>query len=25
VLIHPDPEGHAPEELGYIPSQSVQH
>ena len=25
VLIHPDPEGHAPEELGYIPSQSVEH
>jgi ferrous-iron efflux pump FieF len=25
VLIHPDPEGHAPEELGYIPAQSVEH
>jgi ferrous-iron efflux pump FieF len=25
VLIHPDPEGHAAEELGYVPSQSVEH
>jgi ferrous-iron efflux pump FieF len=25
VLIHPDPEGHAAEELGYIPSESAAH
>jgi ferrous-iron efflux pump FieF len=25
VLIHPDPEGHAAEELGYIPSLETEH
>lgn len=25
VLIHPDPEGHAAEELGYVPSQTPEH
>jgi ferrous-iron efflux pump FieF len=25
VLIHPDPEGHAAEELGTVPSESVEH
>jgi ferrous-iron efflux pump FieF len=25
VLIHPDPEGHAAEELGYIPDLSTEH
>ncbi len=25
VLIHPDPEGHSDDELGYRPSQTVEH
>lgn len=25
VLIHPDPEGHADEERGYIPSETTEH
>jgi ferrous-iron efflux pump FieF len=25
VLIHPDPEGHAAEELGYVPDLSTEH
>jgi ferrous-iron efflux pump FieF len=25
VLIHPDPEGHKDEELGYMPSDTVEH
>jgi ferrous-iron efflux pump FieF len=25
VLIHPDPEGHTDQEMGYVPSLDIEH